>query len=115
MQFVPDQHKIKEMCDKVILENGKMLGLWIVSDCYKDQNCVINYDIVTLVTNGIVLNSINLNNINLDDVNFDNYDPETINHISLIAWYNRYKQCKAYEKKDNQNINACSMVSNKMD
>ena len=29
---------------------------------------------------------------------FDNFDPETINHVSLMAWYNRYKQHKVYKK-----------------
>ena len=45
------------------------------------------------------LNSINLNNINLDDDNFDDYDPETINHMRRMTWYNGFKQRKACKKE----------------
>ena len=37
-------------------------------------------------------------NINLDDDNFDADDPETIIHVRLMTWCNRYKQLKAYKK-----------------
>ena len=33
-----------------------------------------------------ILNT-DLDNINLDDTNFEEYDPETIIHIRLSAWY----------------------------
>ena len=41
--------------------------------------------------------TIGLNDINLDDDdnNFDEDDPETINHVKLMAWCNRFKQHKA--------------------
>ena len=52
-------------------------------------------------------------NINLDDVNFDEDDPETIIHIRLMAWHNKPKQCKAFEKHK-QRINTCSKASNKI-
>ena len=42
--------------------------------------------------------SVDLININLDDVNFDEDDPETIIHVILIAWCNRFKQSKAFKK-----------------
>ena len=45
---------------------------------------------------GIV--SVDLNNINFDDVNFDGDDPETIIHVRLKAWRNRFKQRKAIKK-----------------
>ena len=41
--------------------------------------------------------SVDLNNINLDDVNFDEDNPETIIHVRLIAWSNRFKQRKAFK------------------
>ena len=37
------------------------------------------------------------NNI-LDDGNFDENDPETINHVRLMNWCNRFKQRKACKK-----------------
>ena len=39
------------------------------------------------------------NNINLYDDNFDDDDPETIIHVRLMAWCNRYKQRKVCEKE----------------
>ena len=45
------------------------------------------------------LNIIDLNNINLDDDDFHEDDPETIIHVRLIAWCNRYKQHKACKKE----------------
>ena len=38
------------------------------------------------------------NNISLDDNNFDEDDPETIIHVRLIAWRNRFKQRKTFKK-----------------
>ena len=38
------------------------------------------------------LNIIDLNNIILDDDDFHEDDPETIIHVRLITWCNRYKQ-----------------------
>ena len=37
------------------------------------------------------------NNI-LDDGNFGENDPETINHVRLMNWSNRFKQRKACKK-----------------
>ena len=60
----------------------------------------IDSDILTFQwCNNVALNTINLNNVNLDDNDFDNCDPETINHVRLMARYNRYKQRK-HVKKD---------------
>lgn len=64
----------------------------------------IESDIVAFFSNNIGLNSINLNNINPDDDDFDNFDPETINHVRLKAWYDRYKQRKALKKKINEKL-----------
>ena len=64
----------------------------------------IDSDIVTFLNNDIGLKSIKRNNIDQDD------DPKTINHVGLMACYNRYKQPK-HIKKDRWRINACSMAS----
>ena len=53
---------------------------------------------VTFNSNDIGLNSRTLHNINLDDNNFDDCDTETINHVKLMGWYNRFKQGKACKK-----------------
>ena len=60
---------------------------------YSDYRLYIIHIIyITFFSNDIGLHSINLNNLNLDDDNFDECHPKTINHIRLMARYNRYKQ-----------------------
>ena len=44
--------------------------------------------------------SVGLNNINLDDVNFDKDDSKASIHVRLMAWCNRFKQCKAFKKDE---------------
>ena len=50
-------------------------------------------DIFTFFGNDIGLS------ISLTNVNFDDCDPESINHVRLKAWYDRYKQRKALKKR----------------
>ena len=45
------------------------------------------------------LNIVILDSINLEGNNFDSFDPETINHIILMGWYNRLNQDKARKKR----------------
>ena len=45
------------------------------------------------------LNIVTLESINPEGNNFDNFDPETINHIILMGWYNRLNQDKARKKR----------------
>ena len=41
--------------------------------------------------------SVDLDKIDLDDINYDD-DPETIIHVRLMTWCNRYKQHKSCKK-----------------
>ena len=59
----------------------------------------IDTDFVTFFWNDIALNSINLTIINLDHDNFHDCDSKTINHIRLMASYNRFKQNKGCKKQ----------------
>ena len=43
------------------------------------------------------INTIGLNNINLDDDNFGNGDSQTILHVRLMAWHDKYKQHKSFQ------------------
>ena len=48
---------------------------------------------------------VDLNNISLDDENLDgDDDPETIIHVRLTAWCNRYDQRKAFKKENKELI-----------
>ena len=44
-------------------------------------------------------NTIDLSSINLEDDSFDEEDPESIIHVRLMAWCNRFKQRKVCNKK----------------
>ena len=54
--------------------------------------------------------SVDLNNVILENVNFDEYDPETIIYVRLMAWCNRFKQHKAFQKESSKELlpRACS-------
>ena len=54
----------------------------------------INSDIFRFFGDNMGILSIDLNNISLDDVNFHEDDPETIIHVRLMAWCNRFKHIK---------------------
>ena len=43
--------------------------------------------------------SVDLDKVNLDDVNFDDGDTDTVIHVGLLVWHNRFKQCKAFKKE----------------
>ena len=87
--FVPDLFVTSKMIEK--LHEGVF---------FNDDKVFRNIDsyIFAFFSTDTVLNSINLNNINLDDKNFDDYDPKIINHLRLLALYNRYEQRKACKK-----------------
>ena len=59
----------------------------------------LDSDFATFFSEGIGLNSVTLDDINLDDDHFDYCDVETINHVRLIGWYNKYKHRKISKKR----------------
>ena len=106
LKYCPDKYKTQKRCDEAI--NSHLLILKLVPDWFIINNMiekldnsvfsnydvifgVLDYDLVTFFSNDIGLNSINLNNVDLADDNFEDCDPETINNVGLMAWYNRYK------------------------
>ena len=40
-------------------------------------------------------------------------DPNTINHVRLMAWDNRFKQHKACKIKNKQKLKVCGMLPNR--
>ena len=56
-------------------------------------------DNVTFFSDDMGLANVDLNNVSLDDDNFDTDNPETILHVRLMAWCNRYKQQTRLVKK----------------
>ena len=56
---------------------------------------------VTFSSNKMGILSVDPNNINIDDINFDENDPETIIHVKLLAWCNKFEKRKAFKKEIN--------------
>ena len=104
LKFVPDwfvTSKVIEELDSAVFSNDYIV--------FGD----LNSDFGTFFSSYIGLNSMTPDNVGLDDVHFDYCDPETINHVKLIALHDKYNQHKA-PKKDKGRIAVCSMASNKM-
>ena len=55
-------------------------------------------DIVIIFNDDMGLVTVDHNNVSFDD----DY-PETVVYVRLMAWCNRYMQCKAYEKVISKN------------
>ena len=53
---------------------------------------------VTFSSNKMGILSVDPNNNNIDDINFDENDPETIIHVRLLAWCNKFEKRKAFKK-----------------
>ena len=66
-----------------------------------DDIIFVNEDsnFVTYFSDEMGIRSVDLNNINLDNANFDEDDLETIIHVRLMAWHNRFKQHKVFKKE----------------
>ena len=92
LKYCPDKYKGKETCgnavdDVLVFANGEIF--------FYDVDC----NNITFPNDDVVLSNIDLININLDDDIFDEDDPETIDHVRLMTWRNRFKQCKACKKE----------------
>ena len=100
---------MQEMCDKALdtcLLALKLVFDWFVGNkviqkldnsVFSNDAIVFGYvvsDIIAFFNSDIGLHIVNLNNINLDDVVIS----KTINHVTLMTWYNRLKQHKGYKK-----------------
>ena len=51
-------------------------------------------DNATFFRDDMGLVNVDLNKVSFDGVNFDNYNPETDDHVGLVAWCNGYTQHK---------------------
>ena len=113
LKYSPDRHKTQKICDFVdsFILALKFIPDWFVTSKRIGNSIILNFndidiifddidsDIVKLFSSDIVLNSIKINN----DNNFDDCNPKIINHVRLLAWYNRYSQYKACQKRQIKN------------
>ena len=59
----------------------------------------LDSDFVSFFSKDFSSNGVILGNVNLEDEYFNYCDPETINHVKIVGWYNKYKQCKTAKKQ----------------
>ena len=88
-QFAPNWFVMNKLPDK--LDNVEFCNDGIDLPDIDSHFATFFSDEVSVIT-------MNFNNINLDDNNFDEEDPETIIHVRLIAWCNRYNQVRCVTK-----------------
>ena len=117
LKYCHDRYKTKEMRNKAVydfLPALKFVPDWFVTSkiikklltaLYADNNILyFNEDSGNAVfsCNQMGILSVDLNNINLDDANYDEDVPETIIHITLLAWYIKFEKFKAIKKELNE-------------
>ena len=74
------------MCDRVV--DPSLLALKFVPDWFVTNKMIKKLDSTVFSDNYLVFG----------DSDSDYCDPKTINHARLMAWYDKYKQCKASKK-----------------
>ena len=123
-----DRYKTQEMCDKAVddfLPALKFFPGWFVTKKMVkklDDDLFCNDDIIFvnkgfnnvtfLVMKWIFLVQILIILTLMIKILIRMDDPETIIHIGLMVWRNRFKQRKACKKEYKQRINAFSMTPN---
>ena len=91
LKFVSDRfvtNKILEKLDNSLFSNGDIFFHVVDSNTVPFQRDDMGFNTIDL----------NDNNLGDDGNNFDEDDPETINHVRLVAQRNRFKQRKACKK-----------------
>ena len=79
----------------------------LVADLYADEHLLcFNEDSSNAAFNYNEMNILNidLKCINLDDNNFNEDEPDTIIHVRLLAWYNKFEKRKALKKELNEKL-----------
>ena len=105
LKYCLDRYKTQEMCDKAVddfLRALKLVTDWFVTSkvakklrnsLFTDSN-VIFFDKdssnVTFSSDEMGILRVDLNDFSLDHINFDEDDLETVIHVRLIAWRNRF-------------------------
>ena len=108
-----DRYKAQDIRDKAIDDFLPTLGFvpdWFVTRMIKrlDDALFSNDDLIFVNKNSNYLTffsyemgitSVDIIDIKHDDVSFDGDDPKTTNHVRVMAWHNRFKQRKGFEKE----------------
>ena len=105
LKYFLDRYKTEEICDKAtdaFLSTLKFVPVCFVinGNVWKARCCFLYWwyslfnegsDNTTIFSHDMGLIIIYLNNIKLDDDNFDDDNPQTIIHVRLMVWCNRFK------------------------
>ena len=113
LMYCPNRYKTQKMCDKAAddcLVALRLIPNWFVTSrilekflhslLAKDDIIFFDEDFSKVTfDNEMGILGIDLDKINLDDDNsFDKDDPETIIHVRLLAWHNKFEKCKGIKK-----------------
>ena len=126
LRSVPDCHKTKKCVIKLsvfirLQHNLFLIDLKFVLDWFVTNEIIekldgalffddyiifadLDSDFVIFFSEDLGSNSVILGNINLDDEHFDYCDSETINHVRLMSWYDKYKQRKVSKKEVDEEL-----------
>ena len=91
LKFIPDWFVTNEMLKKFhdsLVANDDIL--------FFDKD----FSKATFYANQMGILGVDIDKINLDDErNFYEDDPDTIIHVRLLAWHNKFKKCKVLKKR----------------
>ena len=112
--YWPNRYKTKKICDKAVddyLAALKFILDWFVTskmlekfhDALRANNDILFFDEdfskVTFFPNEMGILHVDLDKIDLNnDNNFYKDDPETVIHVRLLAWCNKFEKCKTLKK-----------------
>ena len=85
------------MCDKTV--DSCLLALKFVPDCFVKTKMIEKLDSAVFPDDYIVFSDLDSDFVTLFSENIGLCDPKTINHVTLMGNYNKYKQHKASKKR----------------
>ena len=115
LKYFLDKYKTQEMCGKALEAYPSLLKVvfdWFITNKmlkYLDNSVFFNGNIVfflnadsdnvTFFSDDVGFVNVEYNTVSLGHNNVDDDDPETIIQVNIVTCCNRYKQCKACNKK----------------
>ena len=117
--YCPERYKTQKMCDESVDDcltalnfipdwsvTNKMLENFHDTLNANDDILFFNEDFskVKFFANQMGILGVDLDKVNLDDANnFYEDDPDTIFHVGLLAWHNKFEKRKAVKEKISEN------------
>ena len=100
LKYYHDKCKSQEMCEKIA--DDFLPALKFVLDCFVTSKTIkkLHTDLFTGDDILFLIKILVMPHLPIKfDVNFNRDDPETIIHVRLMVWRNKFKQRKAFKKE----------------